>query len=164
MRHLRDWCLPSKNLWLRKPPAFHRAEVAVTELLRPSPASNHSSAHYAAAGGSAYGAGLVSDANGTSDTFLGGGMAGGVAGSTAEAQTNGASTPHAFAQTHATMGGGDISTSQTGTMSGDLSFGPSAFSGADSVTFASATYLDPLPLSPNDAFSTLADPSYGHIA
>jgi len=136
----------------------------VTEILKPSPGPNHSSAHYAAAGGSAYGTGLGSDTNGTSNTFVGGGIEGGVAGSTAEAQTNGASSPHAFAETHATMGGGDTSTSQTGTMSGDLFFGPSAFSGADSVTFASATYLDPLPLSANDAFSTLADPSYSHIA
>lgn len=165
MRHLRDWRLTSKALgFLPCLPHSIEQRLSVTELVKPSAESHHSSAHYAAAGGSAYGAGSGSDASTASDTFVGGGMAGGVAGSTAEAQTHDASIPHAFAETHATTAGGDISTSQTGTMSGDLLFGPSAFSGADSVTFASAADLAPVPLSPNDAFSVLADTSYGHIA
>jgi hypothetical protein len=123
-----------------------------------------SAADLVSAGGSAEAVGTVSDVTGASDTFLGGGMAGGIAGAMGAAQNTDGSPPHAMAETHGATSGGGISALQTGTMSGELNFGHSSYAGADSVTFTSAVDLAPAPLSLHDSFSTVFESGYGHIA
>jgi hypothetical protein len=136
----------------------------VADFLRPIAGPSHGPVDFVSTGGGAAAAGPTSDVNGASDTFIGGGMAGGVAGFMAQAQNIDASPPHTSAETHGVTSGGDIATAQTGTMSGELIFGNTPFSGSDSVTFVSAVNLEPLQLTPHDNFSTLADSGYGHIA
>jgi hypothetical protein len=136
----------------------------VADSFKPKSGLHHGPVDFVSAIGDAAASGTASDVSGASDTFLGGGMAGGIAGFMAEAQNVDASPAHTLTETQGATGGGDMATSQTGRMSGDLNFGHTAFSGSDSVTFVSAVDLAPLQLTSHDNFSPLAEPAYGHIA